>query len=63
MKREHGPYDIVLLDADGYTVTQHESDTLRQAKKDAKRLLEYPAHKAEVRNAQGECLADFFANV
>jgi len=55
------------LDKEGFTLQEWEWDTLPEAKSAAKRMLTDPDYigdvgKSEVRNAAGECIADYFAN-
>lgn len=66
MKREHGPYTIVLLDEEGFTLGEYEEETLRKASRLMKRQLadrdniESGLFKIETRNQLGECLCDAF---
>ena len=65
--RNKGPYTVVCLDKEGFTLQEWEWDTLPEAKSAAKRMLTDPDYigdvgKSEIRNAAGECIADYFAN-
>ena len=65
--RNKGPYTVVCLDKEGFTLQEWEWDTLPDANRAAKRMLTDPDYigdvgKSEVRNAAGECIADYFAD-
>lgn len=65
-------YNVILLDAEDGVIDSREADTLKEAKRIAKRMLadEYArsaettheawgTYKAEIRR-DGECVADYF---
>jgi hypothetical protein len=60
------PYTVTLLDADAATIYVDDVDTLAQACTRAREYITDPevldAHKVEVRDADGECMFDLFAN-
>jgi 3-polyprenyl-4-hydroxybenzoate decarboxylase len=70
MNRE---YSVILLDAEGYELTERLVENLKQAKAEMKYLLsnqyalacenthaDMRTHKAETRNASGEVVLDEF---
>lgn len=59
------PYVVTLLDADGCTIYVDELDTLEQSINRAREYIgdqeTLDAHRAEVRDADDECVFDVFA--
>lgn len=66
-------YRVLLLDTDGYEIGERPADNLKEAKAEMTYMLsaQYAqvaettheamgTHKAEVRNAKGECILDDF---
>jgi hypothetical protein len=65
MRIEPGEYEIVVLDCEGFDIHRIVDSPLRIAKERAKRHLNDPEYvtgvgKVEVRNYNGECVADYF---
>lgn len=70
---QEAKYRVLLLDAEGYEISDRLADNLKEAKKTMAYMLseQYASvaetthqtmgtHKAEVRNAGGECILDEF---
>ena len=60
------PYLVLVLDSDGCELGSGESETLKEALRDAryayreKEYVDAGMRKVEVRNANGVCIADWF---
>ena len=70
---QENKYRVLLLDEDGYEIGERPADNLKQAKTEMAYMLSdkyaqagetthkaMGTHKAEVRNAKGECILDDF---
>lgn len=70
---QESKYRVVLLDTDGYEISERPADNLKEAKATMAYMLsdQYAevaetthetmgTHKVEVRNAKGECILDDF---
>jgi hypothetical protein len=55
-------YDVLVLDKEGYTITQTEESSLAAAKRSAREKLQEPgytdAYKVEIQDESGECVWD-----